>query len=162
MGENEGKTDLFCNYRAFGRKDCIAVPIRYSRYDSPGVFVDGMMFNRGTGGIYFETDKLLPPGADIYIRVINGAAQVHGNEDLYRGHVMWCRKIVREDAYIYGVGVRFLINTCSECEDTIPYDQINRTLDYLHLCPDCTRKLDSLQDGHLRRSIEEYLQGNII
>ena len=150
--------------RAFTRNTCQA-HILYSEYGNTKESFEAEMYNTCEGGMYFEANKALQPGSDICIKVSNYSPESHGLEaiDGYRAEVMWCRKVHKEDAYAcYGVGVRFMINTCSHCGEKVAYSDIHKTDSFLFLCSKCLKHLHTIPDGQLKESIEKFLLGNVV
>jgi hypothetical protein len=148
--------------RAFERTCCEA-RIKYAVYGTQH-FIDAKMCNSSEGGMYFESDHTIPAGSEIWIRRSDYSPHVHGIEasDGYRAEVMWCRKIYKEDGESsYGVGVRFMVNVCDKCGETVSYSDIHRTDDLVFLCSDCLRYLGAMSREH-KKQVEKYLMGNVI
>lgn len=148
--------------RAFERT-CCEVRITYAVYGTQN-FIDAKMCNSSEGGMYFESDHNIPPGSEIWIRRSDYSPQVHGIEasDGYRAEVMWCRRIYKEDgASCYGLGVRFIVNVCDKCGETVSYSDIHRTEDFVFLCSDCIRYMGAMS-GENKKQVEKYLMGNVI
>lgn len=151
--------------RAFSRQTCQA-RITYSEYGNSEALFEAEMYNTCEGGMYFEANDALQPGADICIKLDNYSPEMHGLEaiDGYRAEVMWCRKIHKEEdaCACYGVGVRFMINTCSHCGEKVAYGDIHKTDSFLFLCSRCLKHLHTIPDGQLKDSIEKFLLGNVV
>lgn len=149
--------------RAFNRNNCQA-RILYSEYGNRNEFFEAEMYNSGEGGMYFEANDALKPGSDICIKLGNYSPEYHGLEaiDGYRAEVMWCRKVAKEEGACYGVGVRFMVNTCSHCGEKVAYSDIHKTDSFLFLCSRCMKHLHTLPNGHLKDSIEKFLIGNVV
>ncbi len=148
------------NYRAFSREPMKA-PIAYAIH-AADAYRPATMYNQGKGGMYFETPVMIPDGSDLFIRLSHYSPERHGQYDIYRAEVMWCSPINRNGDILYGIGVRFLINECQGCGETIPYTEICRTEDNAYLCPACASKIESMDDGKLRELFCRYLDGNVI
>ena len=149
--------------RAFYRAPYEA-SITYALYSTEEYF-DAKMYNNGEGGMYFESENTIPSGSDILIRITDDTSGTHPPEacDGYRGEVMWCRKIFKENgASCYGVGVRFMVNRCDKCGEKFPYSQIHQTENFLFLCTDCRCHMDTLPEGKIRECLESYLMGNVL
>jgi hypothetical protein len=162
--DSAAKTPYSCNYRAYCR-DNRESPIQYANLNTEK-YHDAKMYNISEGGMYFESSQnSLRRGSEVHIRVTDYSPDIYGPSarDGYRAEVMWCRKILKEGAQsCYGVGVRFMVNTCDHCGGTFSYSEIHRTDDFLFLCPDCLTRLRTLPDGKLRGTIENYLMGNVL
>jgi len=52
------------------------------------------------GGMYFESDYDVQPGADIYIKMNNYSADTSAK-------VTWCKEYSASDSSYYGVGVKY-------------------------------------------------------
>ncbi|QTA88731.1 PilZ domain-containing protein [Desulfonema magnum] len=152
-----------CNYRAYSRNKEEA-PIKYADLNTEN-YHDGKMCNISESGMYFESgNNSLRRGSEVCIKMVD-SADIHSPEacDGYRAEVMWCRKISENKTDpSYGVGVRFMLNICDQCGKTVPYTEIQRTDDFLFLCPTCFQRLKSLPDGKLKGTLENYLMGNVI
>ncbi len=148
--------------RAFQREGC-KVKITFSIFKTDKHFCADML-NCGQGGLYFESDVNIAPGSDIYIKMENYSPEIHGLDayDGYRAEVLWCRKLYKEDKSVYGVGARFMVNTCGQCGQTVSYDQIHKTESLLFLCTDCLDQIESIPQGQLKECLEDYLLGNVL
>lgn len=74
-------------------------------YDTAN-YCSAMMFNYSKGGMYFEVDKKLEPGNEIYIGIENSPYTYR--PAVFRAEVRWCREIKDDEAmYFYGVGVKY-------------------------------------------------------
>ena len=74
-------------------------------YDTAN-YCSAMMYNYSDGGMYFEVDRVLEPGEEIYIGIENSPYSFR--PAVFRAEVRWCREIGDEEAlYFYGVGVRY-------------------------------------------------------
>lgn len=151
------------NYRAFSRDDREA-QIVYALHNTDKYY-SGKMLNSSAGGMYFESEhNSLRRGTDIWIKMVDSSADVHGNDDRvkeYRAEVVWCRKTMDGRVPCYGVGVRFMVNTCDQCGGKFSHEDIHKTDDLLFLCSSCIRKLKSMP-GNVKGSVEQYLMGNVI
>jgi DNA-directed RNA polymerase subunit RPC12/RpoP len=148
--------------RAFPRNNC-AVKIIFSIHPSKKLFTANM-YNDSEGGMYFESNFVLEPGTDLIIKRDDFDPIKHGSEALkgYRAEVVWCESVGRNGGSLYGVGVRFIMNVCSQCGKTVAYTDIQKTNAFLFLCPDCFRMLEAMRDGKMKNCIENYLIGNVI
>lgn len=157
-------TPYSCNYRAYPR-DRQEAPIRYADLNKEE-YHDAQMYNISEGGMYFESNhNSLRPGTEVCIKMVNYSPVIHPAEarEGYRAEVMWCRKMPQNgSAPRYGVGVRFMVNTCDHCGKNVSYSDMHRTDNFLFLCSDCLNRLKTLPDGKLRGTIENYLMGNVI
>ncbi|GBC63598.1 hypothetical protein DENIS_4596 [Desulfonema ishimotonii] len=139
-----------------------------NHYNAPVIFACcgteeycmGTMCNSSIGGMYFETDRALNPGAGIHIRFVDMAPDPYWPEacDNYLAEVRWC--VTKGQAHIpkYGIGVRFIMETCRQCGQKIRHENIN----CLGLCQGCLKEIESLSDETIRESIENYLLGNVL
>ena len=152
------KKDNALNYRAFQRIPC-EVSIMYSYIDSEN-YSSAKMVNCGVGGMYFEVEKPVRSGKDIYIKLMDSRTVISelDDTDCYRAEVLWCR----QNGDSYGVGVRFVTNICQQCGEKIPSREICRTDDFVYLCTPCSTQLAMLHDGKIKESIENYLIGNVV
>lgn len=152
-----------CNYRAHAR-DEREVPIRYADYDS-GRYHEAKMCNRSEGGMYFESEHAPRPGTDIWIKLTDYSADVYGPEacDGYRAEVMWCRELPGGNGKTrYGIGVRFIVNTCDQCGGDFCYRDMHKKDNFLMLCSGCVRHMGGIAGGKLGGTVENYLMGNVL
>jgi Tfp pilus assembly protein PilZ len=87
--------------RAYERYDYKA-PIKYKHYDKNDYYA-AKTYNYSMGGMYFECDYDIQPGADIYIKMNNYSADTPGK-------VTWCKEYSALDSSYYGVGVKYYEN----------------------------------------------------
>lgn len=149
--------------RAFPRDTC-ETRIKYSIFDELEC-TDAIMYNNSEGGMYFESDSHIEPGADICIELtdnLSGAdnpAACNG----YRGEVMWCRKMFKNGASsCYGIGVRFMVNVCDKCGEKVTYSEIRKTDKFLFLCNNCFDHIETWSGGKIGECMDKYLMGNIL
>ncbi len=145
--------------RAFGRTSC-TYSIDITLLDSTER-IEGTVQNDGYGGMCFETETYLEPGADILIHLKKGgrASKTLKEKPGFRGVVAWCRE-AEEGAY--GVGVRFMEDVCTYCGCEIPYTKIHKTDDHKYLCPQCSAHLKGMKAGAVLTRLERYLNGNVL
>jgi len=152
------------NYRAFSRNDREA-SIIYA-FHNTDKYYSAKMRNSGAGGMYFESEhNSLRRGSDIWIKMVDYSADAHGDNarEGYRAEVAWCRKMTdKDDTPCYGVGVRFMVDTCDHCGGKFSHREIHKTDDLLFLCSSCLQQFRSLPDGKIKGSVEQYLMGNVI
>ncbi len=128
-------------------------------------FVDAKMHNSSEGGMYFESDRNLPAGSEICIKLADYSLDRHSPEarDGYRAEVVWCRKVFKADQNsCYGVGVRFIVNICDKCGEKVSYTEIHRTDEFVFLCPTCRRYIEALSGEKIKETVANYLLGNVI
>lgn len=135
-------------------------PVQFSP-NGNGSFQAGTMVNISAGGLCFESDNPVPPGAGLKIRFENCVQDPYWPEacDTYYAEVRWCSEHqAAENGGAYGVGVRFLMEKCRQCGKSIPH----RHEHHVGLCPECYSEISSVSDPVLRSSIESYLMGNVL
>ncbi len=149
--------------RAFERDYC-EVRIRYAIYNTEK-YLDAKMQNSSEGGMYFQSESELHPGSEICIHRADYSPEIHGSAACkgYRAEVMWCRRLFNKDdnTSCYGVGVRFIVNTCEKCGETVAYSDIHRTDDFVFLCSKCLENIEKLPDGD-KQCLNKYLIGNVL
>ena len=72
-----------------------------------GPIQNNRMLNCSAEGLYFESDQLLLPGAEIFIRIENFQ---HGQPGAYRCHhvkIKWGKRL-KNSPYAYGYGVKYV------------------------------------------------------
>jgi hypothetical protein len=73
-----------------------------------GIFHKVTMLNYSRNGMYFESDSILEPGAEIYIGIGNSSQVSFANEyEGKRAEIMW-RKNLKKSFYNYGYGIKFI------------------------------------------------------
>ncbi len=93
--------------RVYERND-IEAPIMYSEYDEE-YYYGAIMQNCSMDGVYFESDRSLSPGMDIYVKSSNFSADVLGTESTngYLAEVVWCEELETDEWFSYGIGVQY-------------------------------------------------------
>ena len=97
--ENQEKRDnvRLDEYRPISVKDLKA-----------GIFHKVTMLNHSKNGMYFETDSILEPGAEIYLGIENASQVSFANEyEGKRAEIIW-RKKLKKSFFNYGYGVKFI------------------------------------------------------
>ncbi|MDM8515365.1 PilZ domain-containing protein [Desulfobacterales bacterium HSG16] len=150
------------NYRAFLRDGC-KMPIMFADCKKRKYFV-GTMCNCSDGGMYFESEHDIPSKSEIFIQVNNNTSDLDNNAlcEGYRAQVMWCRKKNRNGHEYYGIGVRFVRNSCHQCGAIMPFEEICESINHMRLCVECSEKMNLLSDGRFKESIQNYLSGNVV
>jgi hypothetical protein len=131
------------------------------------------MYNSSVTGMYFESDDALGRGEGICIKMVNYAPETDGPEAyrFYQAKVKWCKNIAKADASYYGVGVQYVAKghtvcesgySCSLCGENHPDGEIHETEDSVYLCSACFKHLEALSDGRIKKSIDDFLIGNVI
>ena len=152
-----------------------------SRYEAPIMWADfntknyyrAKTLNISENGMYFETDYAPKTKANIRIKPLNYLHNTNGPEvyKFYEAKVKWFRDLADTDASLYGVGVQFLVKSqtidgpdhlCSLCEENIPYGEIHSIDEFVYLCSHCFRHFKSLPNGTIKKSIKDFLIGNVI
>ncbi len=148
--------------RAFNRKDAHDA-ITFA-YGVDGAYHPGKMTNKGEGGMHFETDADISPGADILIRVGSGLEKKPGAvvDNVFRGRVVWRRKGADDAASTCQVGVKYLENVCHNCGEKIHYLEIKTREDHTVLCRDCYAFFTRMDEGKLKECLESRLLGNFL
>jgi hypothetical protein len=73
-----------------------------------GIFHKVTMLNYSKNGMYFESDSILEPGAEIYLGIENSSDVSPANEyEGKRAEIRW-RKKLKKSFYNYGYGVKFI------------------------------------------------------
>jgi len=73
-----------------------------------GIFHKVTMLNYSKNGMYFESDSILDPGAEIYLGIENSSQVSFAKEyEGKRAEIMW-RKKLKKSFYNYGYGIRFI------------------------------------------------------
>ena len=73
-----------------------------------GIFHKVTMLNHSKNGMYFESDSILEPGAEIYLGIENSSQVSFADEyEGKRAEIMW-RKKLKKSFFNYGYGVQFI------------------------------------------------------
>ena len=73
-----------------------------------GIFHKVTMLNYSKNGMYFESDSILEPGAEIYLGIENSSHVSFAKEyEGKRAEIIW-RKNLKKSFYNYGYGVKFI------------------------------------------------------
>jgi len=73
-----------------------------------GIFHKVTMLNYSKNGMYFESDSILEPGAEIYIGIGNSSQVSFADEyEGKRAEIMW-RKNLKKSFFNYGYGIKFI------------------------------------------------------
>jgi Tfp pilus assembly protein PilZ len=73
-----------------------------------GIFHKVTMLNYSKNGMYFESDSILEPGAEIYLGIENSSRVSFADEyEGKRAEIIW-RKKLKKSFYNYGYGVKFI------------------------------------------------------
>ena len=51
---------------------------------------------------------------------------------------------------------------CDLCDKKTPFEDIHRTKEHVHLCPDCHKHISAMPEGKIKDSIMRFLMRNII
>lgn len=105
-----------CSERRTNRRyDCDAT-IKWSFFCGH-LFYHGRTLNFSTGGLYFETDVALKPGATILIRIEAYGAAAPRTADhaclrtISLAEVKWCRDLEHNGETFFGAGARYHIGS---------------------------------------------------
>lgn len=103
--------DINSDKRAFERRDCNAL-IEFSYFNQTNSY-DAMVLNCGAGGMCFQSNLNLQPGATVCIRVkeFQCSGSQKDNADGLRcmsiAEVKWCNDLPSIESAGYGVGVKY-------------------------------------------------------
>lgn len=164
----QDKKQQYHHHRYFQRQS-FQTRLRFSCPDLEGSMQqEGLVVNRGDGGVYFETGQYLKPGTRLHLLIDEPASgQAKGEpqmQTVYLATVRWCNRLQSpvQSAYPYGVGAHFMSNECEWCSEIVPYEQIHSTDLGMMLCEACLRNLEKLNSGRLKLSVINHLLGNVI
>ena len=152
------------------------VPILYAGYDSKS-YDKAVMRNSCSDGMYFESDSLIQPTGDLYIKIQGHRPKSDVPEQYkdFRARVKWSRQVTADKMPCYGIGVQFtakshlsygINNTnsdcpCDFCEDRSSSKLIHRTETGVQLCPDCLQHMETLPRS-IEEAVERFLLGNVV
>jgi len=143
--------------------------LRYTCPELEGsVQEEGMLGNKGDGGVYFEAGQYLKPGTRLHLLIDEPASGSEKGESqlptFFLATVRWCNELQTpvQSAYLYGVGAHFVSNECEWCGEIVPYEQIHSADSSMILCDVCLRDLEDLNSGRLKHSLTNHLLGNVI
>ena len=154
--------------------DC--APILYAGH-SFNSYSEAVMYNSCFDGMYFETDSLLQPESDLYIKVQKCLTRGFGFDQCrdFRAQVKWCCQVTEGKNPRFGIGVHFSARShlsyginiensgysCDRCEKRVTDGPIHRTESWLFLCSSCLRYMEALSGNHVK-AVEEFLLGNVV
>ena len=72
-----------------------------------GVYENNRMLNCSGDGLYFESDQILLPGAEVFIRIENFPHNQTGSYRCHHVKVKWGKRL-KNSPYAYGYGVKFV------------------------------------------------------
>jgi len=102
---------LYSDKRTSERRSCNAL-ITFSYFNQANNY-DARVQNCGAGGMCFQSNQFMQPGATVCIRVkeYRCADFLNDNADCLRGltlaEVKWCNELSGADSGAYGVGVKY-------------------------------------------------------
>jgi len=155
-----------------GNRSVYEAPIMWADFNTENYY-PAKTFNSSEGGMYFESDYAPKTKINIRIKTLNYLPNTNGPEayKFYEAKVKWCRDLPTTDASRYGVGVQYLVKSqniegtdypCSLCGEIIPYGKIHSVEEFVYLCSHCFNHYKSLPDGMIKKSIKDFLIGNVI
>jgi hypothetical protein len=103
--------NCYSDKRTFERRNCKAL-IAFSYFNQTNSY-DSKVLNCGAGGMCFQSNRFLHPGATVCIRVkeFQCSGSRKDNADGLRcmslAEVKWCHELPGTDSAVYGVGVRY-------------------------------------------------------
>ena len=103
--------DINSDKRAFERRNCNAL-IAFSYFNQTNNY-DARVLNSGTGGMCFQSDFFLQPGATVCIRVKEYPCSdslkdsADGLRCMSLAEVKWCNELPEAESAAYGVGVKY-------------------------------------------------------
>ena len=101
----------YSDKRTFERRNCNALII-ISYFNQTNSY-DAKVLNCGAGGMCFQSNLFLQPGATVCIRVkdFRRADSLNDTADCLRGmalaEVKWCNELSGDESAAYGVGVKY-------------------------------------------------------
>ncbi|MFP4347878.1 MAG: hypothetical protein ACOCWY_06160 [Thermodesulfobacteriota bacterium] len=144
--------------RAFSRNRYVA-PILFSDCNKKQ-FRKAVMHNSSVGGMYFESRHPVFPGTSLVIQLVDFPSDPYWPEacDSYLADTRWCIEKMGDDHPVYGVGVRFVMSTCTQCGARITHC----CMEGVDLCPECQEDILTISDSKLKGCLENYYLGNIL
>jgi hypothetical protein len=68
------------------------------------------MLNSSDGGLYFESDQLLLPGSEIFLRIENFSHSQTGNYICHHAKIKWGKKL-QNTPFAYGYGAEYIVDS---------------------------------------------------
>ena len=163
--------------RRSSRRHYYNAPIKYAQIGTND-YADSRMYNYSMKGLYFEHGLPLQTGMDVGIVMLNYTPGSYGPEayKFYIARIRWCTEVGNGASLIFGTGVEFLSKsheiheygkrpvryTCDLCGKLINSVNLHQSKEYVNLCPDCFKHLNSIPNSALRETVERFLMGNVI
>jgi len=146
--------------RAFSRNNFSASVMYAKTENGQNEFHEAKMINCSSGGMFFVSDKELNPGDNLHIKLTEVSPDPYWPEasDQYFAEVRWCQENGSNGNRSYAVGVRFIKESCRQCDDKI----LNNFNSDCGLCQDCHNHINSLSDDNIKNCISNYLLGNVL
>jgi hypothetical protein len=124
-------------------------------------------------GMLIEDSNRLKPDTHIFVKILKPLPQYGAIKDslAFHAEIKWCHSKNVHNKRLYGMGIQHVnrlsykntpIYHCALCGEKIPYDQLLFVDDFLYLSPNCFDKFSKLDDGVLKKGIEDYMFGNVI
>jgi hypothetical protein len=161
--------------RLFQRHAC-RLSIQYRTTEAEN-YREAVAYNFSKTGMYFEQPTIVMPQEGIHIIMSTYSPSAEGPDSFryYLARAVWCRSIANDANPRYGCGARLLkrnrqadginaeiiYHTCDMCGARIPCQDLRKTEEFLYLCPSCEWHLVAIPEGHLRRSIKQFVAGNV-
>ena len=148
-------------------------PVMYADCDTV-CYYDGKIYNRSSGGMYFESARAPRLKSDIFIKpktlLVESCAD--RGAKAFRARVIWFREIEMVDAPCFGVGVQYMVNShvnaleatyaCDLCGDRIAFRDIRIMEGEVYSCRNCYRQLEELPRGKVTDCLSDFLMGNVL
>lgn len=162
--------------RAYPRIQCRS-PIRYAPVNSRQ-FRSTRMYDYSTGGLCYESDKLLEPHAEVCI-VMDNYTPGHAGPEGFRSYiarVRWIKLLQKNGSKHYAAGAQIVARShdiltstsqtprhvCDLCGVLMPWSQTQVTKQGAQLCASCFEHVDSIPSDRIRKCVERFLIGNVI
>lgn len=160
------------NVKRAGKRIRYEAPIIWGNFNTEDYY-KAKTYNYSESGIYFETDYAPKVNSNICIKPLNYLPNTNGPEayQFYEAKVKWCRHLSAKEVICYGIGAQYLVKSqtidgpghpCSLCGEIIPYGKIHSVEEFVYLCSHCFNHYKSLPDGMIKKSIKDFLIGNVI
>jgi len=160
------------NVKRAGKRIRYEAPIIWGNFNTEDYY-QAKTYNYSESGIYFETDYAPKANANICIKPLNYLPNTNGPEayQFYEAKVKWYRHLSVKEVTCYGIGAQYLIKSqtidgpdypCSLCGENISYGKIHSIDDFVYLCSHCFKHYQLLPDGMIKKSIKDFLIGNVI
>jgi hypothetical protein len=129
--------------------------------------------NYSSEGMQIEDTTQIKPNTHIFVKILKPLPHYGAVKDsvVLHAQIKWCQCKDAHNKNLFGMGIQHVSKSfyenmptyhCALCGEEIPNDQLLFVDDFLYLNNSCFDMFTELDDGCIKRSIEDYMNGNVI